>query len=49
VIGLRAGEIVYRGTREEIRAMSDDEFKEIYGEEAERVGGGLEGSLGGAA
>ena len=45
VIGLRAGEIVYRGSREEIRAMTDKEFKEIYGEEAIRVGGGLEGSL----
>jgi phosphonate transport system ATP-binding protein len=39
VIGLRDGEIVYRGSRDDIRAMSDDEFKEIYGEEAERVGG----------
>lgn len=47
VIGLRAGEIVYRGTREQIRAMTDDEFKDIYGQEAERVGGGLEGTLGG--
>ena len=47
VIGLRAGEIVYRGTREEIRAMTDQEFKEIYGREAERVGAGIEGSLGG--
>jgi phosphonate transport system ATP-binding protein len=47
VIGLRAGEIVYRGTRDEIRAMTDDEFKEIYGKEAERVGAGIEGSLGG--
>jgi len=37
VIGLRAGRIVYRGSREQIRAMSDDEFKEIYGEEAVRV------------
>jgi phosphonate transport system ATP-binding protein len=37
VIGLRAGEIVYRGTREEIRAMTDQEFKDIYGEEAVRV------------
>ncbi len=45
VIGLRDGEIVYRGTREEIRAMTDEEFKEIYGQEAERVGGGLEGAL----
>ncbi len=49
VIGLRAGRIVYHGSREQIRAMSDEEFKEIYGEEAVRVGGGLEGSLGGAA
>ena len=37
VIGLRDGRIVYRGTREDIRAMTDEEFKEIYGEEAERV------------
>lgn len=44
VIGLRDGKIVYRGTREQIRAMSDAQFKEIYGEEAERVGG-LEGNL----
>ncbi len=41
VIGLRAGEIVYRGTRKEIRAMSDEEFKEIYGQEAVRVSAGL--------
>jgi len=41
VIGLRDGEIVYRGTREEIRAMTDEEFKEIYGKEAVRVGVGL--------
>ena len=45
VIGLREGRIVYRGSREDIRQMTDEEFKEIYGEEAERVGGGLEGSL----
>jgi phosphonate transport system ATP-binding protein len=37
VIGLRDGQIVYRGSREEIRRMTDGEFKEIYGEEAERV------------
>jgi len=49
VIGLREGEIVYRGTREDIRKMSDAQFKEIYGEEAERVGQGLEGSLSGGA
>jgi len=46
VIGLREGEIVYQGSKADIRAMTDEEFKEIYGEEAERVGGGLEGSLG---
>ncbi len=45
VIGLREGEIVYRGSREQIRAMTDEEFQEIYGEEAQRVTGGLEGSL----
>lgn len=45
VIGLKDGEIVYQGNREEIQAMTDQEFKEIYGEEAERVGG-LEGGLG---
>ena len=46
VIGLRDGEIVYKGTRKEIRAMTDEEFHEIYGEEAVRVGGGIEGDLG---
>jgi phosphonate transport system ATP-binding protein len=45
VIGLRKGEIVYKGTRKDIQAMTDEEFKDIYGEEAERVGGGLEGEL----
>lgn len=53
VIGLRDGRLVYQGSREEIRAMTDEEFKDIYGEDAERVGGGLEGELqvsaGGAA
>ncbi len=46
VIGLRDGEIVYHGSREDIRRMTDAEFKNIYGQEAVRVGG-LEGSLGG--
>lgn len=53
VIGLREGELVYQGGRKEIRAMTDEEFKDIYGEDAERVGGGLQGELqvsaGGAA
>lgn len=43
VVGLREGEIVYQGTREDIQAMSDSEFQEIYGEEAQRVAGGIEG------
>ncbi len=43
VIGLRNGEIVYRGTREDIRAMTDEEFQEIYGEEAIRVGESVDG------
>jgi phosphonate transport system ATP-binding protein len=45
VIGLRDGKLVYEGSKEEIRAMTDAQFKEIYGEEAERVGQGLEGAL----
>lgn len=45
VIGLRDGKIAYRGSKEEIAAMTDEEFKDIYGEEAERVGTGLEGDL----
>ncbi len=43
VIGLRAGRIVYRGTREDINRMTDAEFKEIYGEEAVRLGVGRQG------
>jgi phosphonate transport system ATP-binding protein len=45
VIGLRDGEMVYRGSREDIRRMTDEEFKEIYGEEAERVSVGLTGDV----
>jgi phosphonate transport system ATP-binding protein len=41
VIGLRDGEIVYRGTRQQIRRMTDGEFKDIYGAEAERVSVGM--------
>jgi phosphonate transport system ATP-binding protein len=39
VIGLREGRLVYQGSRDDIRRMTDVEFKEIYGEEAERAGG----------
>ena len=53
VIGLKDGELVYEGSKEDIIAMTDEQFKDIYGQEAERVGGGLEGDLsakvGGAA
>ena len=45
VIGLRDGKIVYKGSRKEIRAMTDDAFQEIYGEEAVRVGKTIEGAL----
>ena len=45
VVGLRDGKLVYQGSREEIRKMTDDEFKSIYGEEAERISDGLEGAL----
>jgi phosphonate transport system ATP-binding protein len=46
VIGLRDGRIVYRGSRQDIRGMTDEEFKEIYGEEAVRVSvGPAEGGL----
>jgi len=50
VIGLRAGQLVYEGSRDDIRKMTDEEFKKIYGEEAERVGdltGGVSGGVGG--
>ena len=40
VVGLRDGEVVYRGTGEDIRKMTDEQFKEIYGEDAERVNAG---------
>jgi phosphonate transport system ATP-binding protein len=42
VIGLREGRLVYRGTKEDIRRMTDAEFKEIYGEEAVRTSAGLQ-------
>jgi phosphonate transport system ATP-binding protein len=43
VIGLREGRLVWRGTAEDIRRMNDAEFKEIYGQDAERTGGGRPG------
>ena len=38
VIGLRDGELVFEGNSEDVRKISDERFKEIYGEEAERLG-----------
>lgn len=46
VIGLKDGVLVYEGSKADIRAMTDEQFKDIYGQDAERVGGGLEGDLG---
>jgi phosphonate transport system ATP-binding protein len=40
VIGLRDGKLVFEGGNEDIRKMTDERFKEIYGEEATRVGSG---------
>jgi phosphonate transport system ATP-binding protein len=37
VIGLRDGVIVFEGDSQDIRQLSDKRFKEIYGEEAERL------------
>ncbi len=37
VIGLRDGRIVYEGSKEDIRKLTDEEFKQIYGEEAQRL------------
>jgi phosphonate transport system ATP-binding protein len=42
VIGLRDGKIVYRGSKKDILAMTDDQFREIYGEEAVRVSAGFQ-------
>ena len=38
VIGLRDGRLVFEGSSEDVRKISDERFKEIYGQEAERLG-----------
>lgn len=48
VIGLREGKLVYHGSQNDIRSMTDEEFRSIYGEEAERITDGLQGSLEGS-
>lgn len=45
VIGLREGRVVYRGDQDDIRRMTDEQFKEIYGEDAERVSAGPKGGV----
>jgi phosphonate transport system ATP-binding protein len=40
VIGLRDGRLVWRGNGEDIRRMTDVEFREIYGEDAVRTSAG---------
>jgi len=40
VVGLRDGQVVYRGNRDDIRRLTDAEFKEIYGQEAVRISAG---------
>jgi len=37
VIGLRDGRLVFEGDNEDIRQMTDERFKDIYGEEAIRI------------
>lgn len=37
VLGLRDGELIYQGSRQQIKKMTDEEFKRIYGEEAQRL------------
>lgn len=37
VIGLRAGQVVFEGGKEDIRNITDERFKQIYGEEAQRL------------
>jgi phosphonate transport system ATP-binding protein len=38
VIGLRSGKLVFEGGKKDIAEISDSRFKEIYGEEAQRLG-----------
>jgi len=39
VIGLRDGRLVFEGSKGDVQKLNDERFKEIYGEEAERLGG----------
>jgi phosphonate transport system ATP-binding protein len=46
VIGLREGRLVWKGTGEDIRRMTDAEFREVYGEDAVRTSAGRPASGG---
>ena len=37
VIGLRDGEVVYAGSQTDVRQLTDEQFRQIYGEEAQRL------------
>ncbi|MDA1329717.1 MAG: phosphonate ABC transporter ATP-binding protein [Chloroflexi bacterium] len=37
VVGLRDGRLVYSGSKEDVGKLSDQRFKDIYGEEAQRL------------
>jgi phosphonate transport system ATP-binding protein len=39
VIGLRDGRVVFEGSKKDIAEISDERFKEIYGQDAVRMGG----------
>ncbi|MBN1648030.1 MAG: phosphonate ABC transporter ATP-binding protein [Spirochaetales bacterium] len=45
VIGLKAGSLVYQGTGKDIKNMTDEQFKEIYGEEAQRINASVTGEM----
>jgi phosphonate transport system ATP-binding protein len=45
VIGLKNGELVYEGTGRDIKNMTDAEFKEIYGEDAQRINASVTGEM----
>jgi phosphonate transport system ATP-binding protein len=38
VVGLRDGRVVFEGDAKDVQKLSDKDFKEIYGEDAERLG-----------
>ena len=45
VIGLKNGTVVYQGSGKDVKKMTDEEFKEIYGEEAQRIDASVTGDM----